>query len=171
MASVMFRITDLMNNSQAEAISIHLPFVNSAAGTDISEEQAIVAYEALNPFVTFEDQAAWYLDDDNPTNYKYAMGSLIKMWEEKELFEKDSVKVEDISIAAEVYVKFLEMKKNTEDLITEAETLIAEAGGIDMSTSSEMLEEAKYYYDAYDYLDSMRFAEAAVNWAKYLVSK
>lgn len=169
LSSVLFRITEFQNTNRDEALAIHVPFLNSAAGTDISPETAIVVYESLDPFLTFEDQAAWYLDDDNPLNYKYVTGSAIKMWEEKELFAPGEVTIEDVSIAEIVYRQFLAMKAETETYMEEAEQIIKQADkdGVEVPTAKDLLDKAKAQYDAYNYLDSSSFAKAAMEWAGY----
>ncbi len=167
MSSVMYRITEFMNTNQEEAISIHLPFLNSAAGTSISPEATVVVYESLDPFITFEDQAGWYLDENNPLHYSNVTGSHIKMYEEQELFEPGEVSVEDVSIAEKVYKEFLDMQEQSNQLMAEAEAIIS-GSSQDMTQAQELLDQAKFYYDVYNFLDSMRFAEAAVEWANYL---
>lgn len=167
MSSVMFRITKFMNTNRDEALAIHVPFLNSAAGTEITPETAVVVYESLDPFVSFEDQAAWYLDDNNPLNEKYVTGAAIKLWEEKGLFQPGEVKVEDVSIAARVYREFLDMKAKSDAAFSEAEAAIATARGAgkDVSKATSLLERARKFYDAYDYLDAMRFGQAALAFA------
>lgn len=169
MASVMFRIAEFQNTNQEEALAIHVPFLNSAAGTDIDPETAVVVYESLDPFIDFEGQATWYLDESSPLNYDYVTGSYIKMWEEQGLFEPGQVTVEDISNAKRVYEEFLAMKAESEELFTEAEAAIAAAqeAGKDPTKAQELLDQARYWYEAFDYLDAVRFAEAAVAWAEY----
>ena len=169
LSSVMFRIAEFQNTNRDEALAIHVPFLNSAAGTDISPETAVVVYESLDPFLTFEDQAGWYVDDDNPLNEKYVTGSAIKMWEEQELFAPGEVTVEDVSIAAVVYRQFVAMKALTETYMEQAEQLIkqAEKDGVEVPTTKELLDKAKAQYDAFNYLDSSRFAKAATEWAGY----
>jgi len=164
MCSVMYRITEFMNTNQEEAISIHLPFLNASAGTNITPEQTVVAYESLDPFLTFEDQEIWYLDESNPLHYNNITGSHIKMWEEQGLFEPGAVSVEDVSIAEKLYREFLDMQAESDQLIAEAESLVT----VDMEQASVLLEEAKFYYDAYNFLDAINFAEAAIEWANYL---
>lgn len=168
MSSVMFRIAEFQNEHRGEALEIHVPFLNSAAGTDIDTETAIVVYESLDPFVPFEGQRSWYLDYDNPINYDYVTGAHIKMWEERGLFELGEVQVEDISIAKDVYEEFLEMQAQSETLFEEAEAAIADAeeSGGNPEKAQELLDQARYWYDAYNYLDAIRWAEAAITWAE-----
>jgi hypothetical protein len=39
----------------------------------------------------------------------------------------------------------------------------AKVKNIDLTEVNKTIEQSKYYYDAYDFLDSQRFAEAVVN--------
>jgi ABC-type nitrate/sulfonate/bicarbonate transport system substrate-binding protein len=173
MSSVMFRITKYMNTNQAESIAIHLPFLNSAAGTQITPEECVVVYESLDPFLTFEDQKVWYLEMDNPLYIGYVTGSHIKMWEEKELFKPGEVKVSDVDLSERVYNEFLEMRADSDSLMAEAKGFIAdgEADGKDVGQAKELYGRAQFFYDAYDFLDSKRFAAAAIEWANYAMSQ
>jgi ABC-type nitrate/sulfonate/bicarbonate transport system substrate-binding protein len=173
MASVLFRVTKFMNTNQAEAISIHLPFLNSAAGTQITPEETVVVYESLDPFLTFEQQSVWYLDKNNPLYIGHVTGSHIKMWEEKGLFKPGEVTVTDVDMSEQVYREFIDMRENSDELFAEARKLIEEGEmqGKDVSQAKELYEKAQFFYDAYDYLDSQRFAEAAIEWANYTIGK
>lgn len=173
MSSVLFRITKFQNTNRDEALKIHVPFLNSAAGTDISLETAVVVYESLDPFVTFEDQAAWYLDDQNPLNYKYVLGSAIKMWEEQGLFQPGEVTIEDVAIAETVYRQFVALKGLSETYMGNAQQLIKQAdkAGKAVPKAKELLTKAKALYDAYDFLDAYRFGKAAMEWAQYEVEQ
>ncbi|MBW7883652.1 MAG: ABC transporter substrate-binding protein [Caldilineaceae bacterium] len=173
MASVMFRIAQFQNTNRDEALAIHVPFLNSAAGTDITPETAVVVYESLDPFIPFDGQAAWYLDENNPLNYDYVTGSYIKLWEEKGLFAPGEIKVSDISMAKEVYQEFLDLKAEADKLFPEAEAAIAEAkeAGKDTAQAQELLDKARYWYDAFDYLDAVTWATSAIEWAQYEASQ
>jgi len=83
MSSVMFRITEFMNTNEDEALGIQLPFINSAAGTNITPEEGKVIYNSLDPFLTFEEQAVWYTDEESPLNYKYVTGAYINYGKSK----------------------------------------------------------------------------------------
>lgn len=172
MCSVTFRTTEFMNTNEAEAIAIHMPFLNSIAGTELTEDDFIVAYRSLNPFLTFEDQAKWYIDDSYPLNEKYLVGSFIKMNEEQGLIEPDSVKVEDVTVAGDIYRELVEFKNKSDELMAEAQNEIdrARAEGKDISQAEQLLQQANFFYTAYNYLDSYRFAESALAWAKYSTS-
>jgi hypothetical protein len=172
MSSVLFRILQFMNDHQQEAITIQLPFVNSAAGTNITPAQAKVAYESLDPFLPFSKQGVWYTDTTSSLNYDYVTGSFINMYQEQGVFKPGEVKVSDVSIASEVYKQFLDMKSKSDANITEAKSLIAAAkSGVDMSQAKDLLAKSQTYYDDFDYLDSMGFSQAAIEWAKYAASK
>ena len=62
-ASVGFRINQFIHDHPDEAAAIHTPFLNSIAGTHFENSVAKVAYDSLDPFWTFDQQAGWILDD------------------------------------------------------------------------------------------------------------
>ena len=173
MASVCWRINKFINENTDEALDIHIPFVNSVAGTEITPEEGKVAYKSLHPFITFEELESIYMDDTNPLNQKYVIGSYIKMYEDAGLFKLDEIKVENVAIDAEVYKKMLEYKNKSDQLYPLIEEKINEAKekSKDVLKAQELLEKSKYFYNAYDFLDAKIFAESAQEWADYLLKK
>lgn len=156
MASVGFRINQFIDENPEEAMSIHVPFLNSVAGTDFDDDTAEVAYESLHPFYTFEDQKAWHLEEDNPLNGKYVIGSAIKLYEEEGTLDKGEYTWKDFSVAHEVYQELLDYREQADQLIKEAESK-------DLSgKKAELLKKAKQQFGNFNFLDAKRFAEAAV---------
>jgi ABC-type nitrate/sulfonate/bicarbonate transport system substrate-binding protein len=79
---VCARILAFMNEHQSEAIEIQLPFVNSAGGTNITFDEAVVIYESLDPFIPFENQWNWYLNPNDPFYVGNVEGAAINYWVE-----------------------------------------------------------------------------------------
>lgn len=156
MASVGFRINQFIKEKAEEAMSIHVPFLNSVAGTDFDDETAEVAYESLHPFYTLEDQKAWHLEEDNPLNGKYVIGSAIKLYEEEGTLGEGEYTWEDFSVAHEVYRELLDYREQASQLIKKAES--KDLGG----EKAELLKKAKRQHENFNFLDAKRFAEAAV---------
>lgn len=175
MSSVMFRILRFMNEHQEEAIEIQRPFVNTVAGTNLSEAGIRIIYESLDPFVPFEQQWIWHLDPGNSYYEGNVTGARILFSEEKGLLEPGTVKLEDVSIAGKVYREFLYLRDKSyfdilavERLIDYGETIGAPQEDIEQAV--ELLKKAKHFYEIYDYLDASRFVEAAKSWAEYAMS-
>jgi len=165
LASVMFRITRFINDEPKEALKIHLPFINTVGGTDFGEKEGEVAYNSLHPFYTFEDQFSWYFDESDPLYLDYEIGSYTSMWVDKGLYKPGEVAKEDLSVADIVYKKLLKLKLEDESLFRKAEISINGGKG-NIEKAKELLDKARYHYDAYNFLDAKRFAEAAIQFAK-----
>ncbi|MBB5755107.1 ABC transporter substrate-binding protein [Prosthecomicrobium pneumaticum] len=154
-ASVGFRINQFIADHPDDAAAIHTPFLNSVAGTSFENAMAKVAYSGLDPFWTFDQQEGWILDKANPLNAEYVIGSAIKIYEEQGLFQPGEVKWDQTTVAQKVYADLLDYKKKTDEILAgvEGKDLSAEAG--------ELIEKAKAFYAAFDFLDAYRFASAA----------
>ncbi|MEQ8964973.1 MAG: ABC transporter substrate-binding protein [Azospirillaceae bacterium] len=155
LASVGFRINDFINAEPEAAAAIHTPFLNSVAGTNFGNDVAEFAYADLHPFWNFDEQEGWNNDADNPLNGQYVIGSAIKLYEEQGLFEPGEFTWDRFTIAHEVYNDLVDYR-------TRADALFADLEGRDLSPeASALLERAQEFYDAYNFLDAHRFAEAA----------
>jgi len=176
MCGVLARITVFMNEHQAEAIEIHRPFLNSAAGTNITHEETIVIYESLDPFIPFDQQWMWYLDPNNPLYEDNIHGSHIKIWEEKGLFKPGEVKPEDVSIASKNYKELLYLRDNAHMKMLKTQRLLKKAEekgvtGPDLNQAKDLLAKANDHSEIYNYLDASRFADAALEWVNYALSE
>jgi len=156
MASVGFRINQMIVDQPEEAMAIHTPFLNSAAGTDFTVRNAEVAYEELHPFFTFEQQEAWLLDRTNPLNQEYVIGSAIRLHEEEGTFEPGQFTWEDYTIAHDIYSELLTLRAESTALIDQGDQQSL------TGKRAELLKQAKYYWEIFDFLDAKRFAEAAI---------
>lgn len=155
LASVGFRVNAFINDSPAEAMAIHTPFLNSVAGTNFDNSIATVAYESLHPFLSFDDQQAWHADPDSPLNGEYVIGSAIKLYEEQGVFQPDQHSWSDFSIAHQIYQELVDYRDRATAIIAELDAAGAEGA------TADLLAEAKRNFEIFNYLDAFRFAEAA----------
>jgi ABC-type nitrate/sulfonate/bicarbonate transport system substrate-binding protein len=155
LAGVGFRINQFIADNPAEAMAIHTPFLNSVAGTDFDNNVAEVAYSTLHPFLPFDEQSGWHVDPDNPLNGQYVIGSAIQLYEEQGIFESDQFTWQDFSIAHEIYQELFDLREQAGAIIAELE-----AQGVE-GEAAELLAQAQYHYEIFNFLDAARFAEAA----------
>ncbi len=174
-SSVVWRQAALINENQAEAISIHLPFLNSASGARNTPEQIRQAYEIFDPFFGFDQQDRWFNDPSYPLYEDYVLGSYINSWVEDGYLKPGEIKPADISIARKVYADMLNYRKSAGAAVEEAKALLqkaSEAGkgaAVDVEQANALLQKAQAFYAGYDYFDASRFANAAKEWATYLL--
>lgn len=162
MASVLFRISAFQNSHRSEALAIHVPFLNSVAGTDFSPATAIVVYTTLDPFLTFAQERRVFLDPKYPLNEQYVTGAAIKLWEDKGLFPRGSVKVGDVSIASNVYREMLSLQYRALSDAAAARKALQGKTGASATQARTLLTRSSFYLGTYDYLDASRFAAAAL---------
>lgn len=156
LCSVFYRIIDFMDKNQKDAIKLHLPYLNSVSGQNMTEEGLKFLYDSLNPFVTFEKQASWYENPNDPFYYKNELGSKIRDWVEKGVYKQGEITENSVTVAPQLYYEMKELKKKADNLMAEVKS----AKKFSRETK-DLLTKAEYYYNAYNYLDSVRFAEAA----------
>lgn len=177
LSSVVWREARFINENRDEAIELHLPFINTIAGAENTEEDITVAYDVFNPFYDFEAQEKWFTDPNYPLYEEYIMGAYINNWIEEGYLEEGEVKPSDISIAKKVYLDMLDLKEKSDAMISEAEGAIEKAKAetnVDndaLNQANSLLERSRYFFENYNYLDANGFAEAAKNWAEYAISQ
>lgn len=161
LASVSFRINDYILNSTDEALAIHVPFLNSIAGTDFSLDTGRVAYESLHPFLSVDDMVAVFEDENSPLNEKYVLGSAILQAEVSGALPAGKYNVESFSIAKDIFAELMQLRSDAErDILLVKEAIAADAVS-DSVQATGYLENAEKFMGYFNYLDSSRFAAAA----------
>jgi len=163
LASVGWRINQFIKDHEDEAMDIHIPFLNQAAGTNFDKNTFRVVYHSLDPFLTFDQQTDWYNNDNSPMNEKYVFGSYIRSYEQKGFFKPGEFKPSDFSIAAKVYNEMAARKQAAEKQMKEAQGLV----GDNTPKAKELLDEANKQFTAFNFLDADRFSKAAIEWAQF----
>jgi ABC-type nitrate/sulfonate/bicarbonate transport system substrate-binding protein len=164
--SMIYRTLRLMVDNPDETIPDHVAYYNSIAGATLTPEDVRVIYEELDPFVAYEDQGPWYDEEalaTNPFHYCNVTGAHIKLWEEQDVLEPGDWTCENVSVALELWAEFKEREANAQVLIEEAEGMVTDA----TPRATELLDQARFYQEVYDFLDAERFAQAAIEWAAH----
>lgn len=156
LSGVFYRTLDLLVNEQEKSLAIHLPFLNSVSGMELTSEALKVLYDSLNPFYTFEMQSDWYENPDNIYYYENEIGAKLRSYVEQGIFSEGEISIDDVSVAHKIYFEMKSLKEDSEALIAEVKS----ASGATEQTN-ELLEQAEYWLNAYNFLDAHRFAEAA----------
>ena len=173
LSSVLFRIMDFYNEFPDEALSLQLPYLNSIAGTDLTVEVAKQILYNFDPFFTFEQQARFFLDPNDPLYYAWRYGADIKQFQDKGIIPaEEKFTPSDSYWADDFYKEMLELRGKgaslIEDTIFVIEYLTEEQKDSEASkTARDLVRKAKYYFSARNYFDGVRFAAAAKEWAEY----
>lgn len=154
LASVKWRISELIAENPAETADRHASFLNEHAGTSLEPEDVMVIYEQIDPFLPFNEQGDVWFTEGEPT-YEYNMiAAAITQAVNTGTLPEGAVEPQDVSIAPEIYDRAVELRSQADELFQEAEG----AEGVD----GDLIEAARQHYDAYNYLDAVRFAQAAL---------
>ncbi len=156
--SVVFRITNYIVSNPVAAAKIEGPFVNSISGTSLKTADVLIAYKSLDPFYSFEQQRSWYENRHDPLYYRYEIGAQIKLWEQKGLFKRGAISVNDIALNADIYHQLARYKTQSERIMRE---LTPKLRGKGNTPPGRMLAAARRYHAHFNYLDALRFAKAA----------
>jgi ABC-type nitrate/sulfonate/bicarbonate transport system substrate-binding protein len=169
MSSVAFRIAKFIREQPEEALSIHVPFLNSITGMQFTTETGRWLYDNIHAYYTFEDQEDWYGNPKSTNYYTYEVGARIKDAERKGIFKPGEMDVETIMIADDVYRELKALRDKAGPLIADAKQKISRGrqAGKDLARAQELLTRAEQFMASYNYLDAHRFGQAAVAWADY----
>ena len=154
LAGVKFRIVQFQKDHMDEAIAIHLPFLNKLAGSQLKPEELKVIYTKLDPGFTFEEQASWFNNPQDPFYWSYEIDSIIKSYEQQGLFKAGEFKASDISSTDKIYQELDGYRKKAEGDIAK----LKDATG----TAVELRDAAQKHFNNFNYLDAARYAEAGV---------
>jgi ABC-type nitrate/sulfonate/bicarbonate transport system substrate-binding protein len=161
MASVKWRINDLIHNNPSETAPVHVKFLNQAAGSKLTAEDAEVIYRSVDPYIPFEDQKDLWFTEGKPTFEPTMIEAALRQAEDTKVLPKGQVTPDDVTIAPEVYKRALELKESTDTILKDVESKMSSASGDAKEQADKLVTEAKKYYDWYDFLDAERFAKAA----------
>jgi ABC-type nitrate/sulfonate/bicarbonate transport system substrate-binding protein len=173
MAGVGYRIAKFIKEHPEEALAIHVPFLNSIAGSQITPEFGKWLYDVVHPYYDFEDQEEWYGNPQSVLYYPYEVGARIKDAERKGIFKPGEMTVDTILVADDVHREMKELRAKATTLIAEARDRIGRArqAGKDVARPQELLGRAEHFLGAYNFLDAHRFAQAAVAWAEHVARR
>ncbi|MDZ4850379.1 MAG: hypothetical protein SGI77_13925 [Pirellulaceae bacterium] len=158
LASVCFRINDLIVNHPDEALRIHMPYLSKVTGESFTVESGKIIYNDLDPFYTFEQQNAWFHDEKNPYFYRHINGAGLQSFIDQGIYEDTPPDIETFILADDVYLKMEELKSESLNLIERIETENI-ANSIELQAR---LVTAKHHLEIYNYFDSHRIAEEII---------
>lgn len=169
--SVLYRITDLYHDDIDEAANLQLPYLNSIAGTHMTVEGIKGIILHMDPFFTFEEAGQTVYNPNSPYYYAWQHGAHLKEYRRKGIIKEEVVPA-DLYWADEFYKEMwnlrLESSALIEDVVFARDFLTEEERNSDAGkTVADLLEKARYWFDARNYLDAKRFVVAALEWAKY----
>jgi ABC-type nitrate/sulfonate/bicarbonate transport system substrate-binding protein len=153
-ASVVYRIFAELEKDPS-LYGVYAPYLNSVAGTSLDADGVRRTVENLDPFVPFEQQTKYFVDEKSAEYYGNSMGALIKALETSATIPT-GITPDQVIWAAPMWHEMMDYKTKTDALFEQAKTA-------DLSPEQQaLLEDARRYYDWYDFLDAYRLASAAL---------
>lgn len=155
--SAMYRTMDYMFGADQEtALSQYAPFINANAGSDLDWEAIKFIFEVLDPFFSFEDQAQVWTDPDFPLYYRNIYEFQLAEYRRAGTIEDRDYDLDEFFQAKHLYMEMRELQSR-------ADTLFGTLDGESLSEERQQLVElARQHYGWYNFLDAVRFLEAAV---------
>lgn len=156
-----FRVLDYLQDpaTQLDGWTIQANQINATQGQTLAPEDIGVIWEALDPPFPWETQGPQLWDD--PEAPFYVKGSLETQL--SSLIENgtlagplEAYDIDEFLLAEEIYRALVAYQE-------EADGLFAEAEGMTLSASQQaVVDQAQVFYDNYNFLDAVRFLEAAL---------
>jgi hypothetical protein len=154
--SVMWRIFDEVKKDPS-LYDLQAPYLNSVAGTDLDGKGVAATVNILHPYTSFEDDAEYYADPNKVLYYANAWGALIKNYEEHGIIPKGKVTPDDIIWGGAIWHQMVDYKDKTDALMQKLDGMTLDTG------KKALVDKAKSFYAARDYLDAWRLATAAAS--------
>ena len=155
MSSAIYRTLDyIFGPKQEEALTAYAPYINAHAGSNLDAAAIKYIFEVVDPFYLWADQERIWTDRDYNLNYRNIYEYQLAEYRKKGTIEDRDYDLDDFFQAKNVW-------EELRDLRAKADGLMAKAQGLGPERQ-EVADAAKRHYDAYNYLDAVRFMEAAL---------
>jgi len=155
--SVMYRtMASVFGPNQKAELEKQVPFVNAANGSSLDAAAIKFIFEQLDPFFPWEAQEAIWTDKSNPLNYLNVYDHQVKKFIKEGALPAGNYDLDDFFVAKTFWQEAVALKKKSSDLA-------AKADGAKLSDDRKVLAETgKAWAAKYNWLDSVRFLEAAL---------
>jgi len=154
--SVVWRILAETKTDTA-LYDLQAPYLNSMAGTSLDGKGVADTVAVLHPFSTFDDDKQYYDDKSSTTYYGNIWGATIKNFEQHGIIPPGKVTPDDVVWGGPIWRQMVEYRAKTDELVKKL------AGATLPPEKQALVDKAKTFYAAFDFLDSYRLALAASN--------
>jgi hypothetical protein len=155
--SVMYRtMAGVFGPNQMAELDKQVPFVNAANGSTLDAAAIKFIFEELDPFFPFEAQSRLWSDAADPLFYKNVYEYQIQKFIDDKAIGAGPYDLDELFPAKAIWEDTVKMKD-------EAAALAAKADAAGLPEDKTVLAEAgKAWAAKYNYLDAIRFLEAAL---------
>jgi ABC-type nitrate/sulfonate/bicarbonate transport system substrate-binding protein len=155
--AAMYRTMDyIFGPKQEEALTAYVPFINANTGATLDWQSIKFIFEELDPFYPWQAQPPIWEDPNYALYYKNIYDYQLKKYISDGTLPDQPYDVEGLFQAKTIWMEMRELKAKAEMLMTKAPTG-------DMSEDKQkLMTAAKFHYDGFNYLDAVRYLEAAI---------
>lgn len=155
--AAMYRTMDYMfGPQQVQAFAEYAPFINANTGAEMDPKSIKFIFEVLDPFFQWKDQASVWEDPNYPLYYKNVYDFQIKKYIANGTLPKQEYDIEGLFQAKPIFLEMRDLKGKAEAMMKKLEG----AGSV-APERAELAKLGKAHYDGFNYLDAVRFMEAA----------
>jgi hypothetical protein len=155
--AAMYRTLDyVFGPQQVQAFTEYAPFINANTGAEMDPKSIKFIFEVLDPFFQWKDQAAVWEDPNYPLYYKNIYDFQIKKYIANGTLPNQQYDLEALFQAKPIFLEMRELKGKAEMLTQKLQN----SGNV-AAERAELAKLGKAQYDAFNYLDAVRFLEAA----------
>lgn len=153
--SAMYRtLAYMFGPDQKSALTQYAPFINANAGSNLDADAIKFIFEEMDPFFEWKDQDKVWNDPSYPLHFKSVYEPKIKQFVEAGTIKDQPYDLDDIFRAKSIYEEMNAQKSQAEGLMAELGTSIGD-------DRKPLYDKGKFHYDNFNYLDAVRFFEAA----------
>ncbi|MGI9303257.1 MAG: ABC transporter substrate-binding protein [Gammaproteobacteria bacterium] len=156
-SSAIYRTLDyIFGPDQNQALTEYAPFINANAGSNLDAAAIKYIFDVIDPFYRWNDQERIWTDRSYSLNYDNIYSYQLKKYREKGTIADRDYDLDDFFQAKNIW-------EELRDLKVKADGLMAKADGGNLSPErQEVVTAARQHYDRYNFLDAVRFLEAAL---------
>lgn len=157
--SAVYRAIDYSTDpaTRQEAWKIMADLINSTQGLNLIPEDIGTIFDEVDPLFPWEDQGEALWDDPNaPYHVRSSLDTQIAALIENETLPDQEYDIDRFLVAEDLYQRMKELQEEADGLFEEAEAANLEG------EDAQLVEEARKYYEWYDFLDAVRFLKAAL---------
>lgn len=155
LASVNYRIMQFIEQHPREAAAIHMPYLSSVTGEKFTSEDAEIIYKDLDPFVTFDQQRAWFHNPDSIFFYRNINGAILASFVKQGIYKGQPPELSEVIRSAAVYEQLEELRDRADSILQRIEQSPRKA------KASDLIARAKHHRQIFNFLDAFRFADEA----------
>lgn len=151
----MYKTLDyIFGENQMQALNEYAPFINAQTGAQMDADAIKFIFEDLDPFFQWKDQAEVWENTDSPLHYRNIYTYQINQFVQQGTIPDKEYDLDEIFRAKSIWQEMAEMKGRTERML---DSLTGEIG----PDRQALLDQARFHYDSFNFLDAERFAAAA----------